>query len=89
MLNKKKIVEIRLWEFKWKSPYVRVLKLYSHVVFRMAQPLRQIEANIMATLGRKPRTWGKTLLANAYEIDEQTFHHANPSHGKVSPDPVW
>jgi hypothetical protein len=53
MLDKKKMVEIRLWEFRWKSPYVRVLKLYSHVGFRMAQPLRQGEANIMATLGRK------------------------------------
>jgi hypothetical protein len=53
MLKKKKTVEIRLWEFHWKSPYVRVLKLYSHVVFRMVQPLRQSEANIMATLGRE------------------------------------
>ena len=52
MLNTEKTVEIRLWEFHWKSPYVRVLKLYSHVVFRMVQPLRQGEANIMATLGR-------------------------------------
>ena len=53
MLNTEKTVEIRLWEFHWKSPYVRVLKLYSHVVFRMVQPLRQGEANIMATLGRE------------------------------------
>jgi hypothetical protein len=53
MLKKKKMVEIRLWEFHWKSPYVRVLKLYSHVVFHMVQPLRQGEANIMVTLGRK------------------------------------
>ena len=52
MLNTGKTVEIRLWEFHWKSPYVRVLKLYSHVIFRMVQPLRQGEANIMATLGR-------------------------------------
>jgi hypothetical protein len=53
MLKKKKTVEIRLWEFHWKSPYVRVLKRYSHVVFRMVQPLRHGEANIMATLGRE------------------------------------
>ena len=53
MLNTEKTVEIRLWEFHWKSPYVRVLKLYSHVVFRMVGPLRQGEANIMATLGRE------------------------------------
>ena len=53
MLNKEKMVKIRLCEFKWKSPYVCVLKLYSHVVFRMVKPLRQGEANIMATLGRK------------------------------------
>jgi hypothetical protein len=30
-----------------------VLKACSHVVFRMVKPLRQGEANIMATLGRK------------------------------------
>ena len=53
MLNTGKTVEIRLWKFRWTSPDIRVLKRYSHVVFRMVKPLRNGEANIMATLGRK------------------------------------
>ena len=52
MLSKEKTVEIRLWKFTWTSPYIRVLKRYSHVVFRMVKPLRNGEANIMDTLGR-------------------------------------
>ncbi len=68
MLKKTKTVEIRLWEFH--GNHVRVLKRYSHVVFRMVQPLRQGEANIMATLGRE--TLGPFGRAReAYEAAEE------------------
>jgi hypothetical protein len=55
MLSKEKTVEIRLWEFGWTPRYDRVLKRYSHVVFRMVKKLRKGvlgQTNIMAKLGR-------------------------------------
>ena len=54
MLSKKKTVEIRLWDFGWRTPYYSVLKRYSHVVFRMVKTLRKGkgQTNIMAKLGR-------------------------------------
>jgi hypothetical protein len=54
MLSKEKTVEIRLWEFEWKSPFIRVSNVFTHVVFRMVKSLRKGrgKTNIMATLGR-------------------------------------
>jgi hypothetical protein len=54
MLSKEKTVEIRLWEFGWKSPFIRVSNVFTHVVFRMVKSLRKGrgKTNIMATLGR-------------------------------------
>jgi hypothetical protein len=41
-------------------------------------------------VGERIQEYGdERVFPNAYEIDEQTFHNANPSHGKVSPDPLW
>jgi hypothetical protein len=69
MLSKKKTVEIRMWEFQWTSPYIRVLTRYSHVVFRIIKPLRKGKANIMATLCR--RALGPFGSARAYEAAEK------------------
>ncbi len=71
MLSKDKTVEIRLWEFGWKSPFDRVLKRYSHVIFRtaeynmMVKQLRKGEwrTNIMATLSRTLGPFGNARAA--------------------------
>jgi hypothetical protein len=70
MLNTEKTVEIRLWEFEWDPP-CRVQRRYSHVVFRMVEPLRKGEGrtNIMATLGRTLGPFGDAR--SAYEAAEK------------------
>jgi hypothetical protein len=59
MLSKNKTVGIRLWEFEWDPPR-RVLRRYSHVVFRIVKPLRKGEGrtNFMATLGQTMGPFG-------------------------------
>ena len=70
MLNTDKTVEIRLWEFEWDPP-CRVQRRYSHVVFRMVEPLREGEGrtNIVATLGRTLGPFGDAR--SAYEAAEE------------------
>jgi hypothetical protein len=70
MLSKRKTVEIRLWEFEWDDPYC-VRRRYSHVLFRMVEPLRKGEGrtNIMATLGRTLGPFGDARAA--YEAADQ------------------
>ena len=66
MLSTDKTVEIRLWEFGWETPYNRVLKRYSHVVFRMVKKLRKGvlgRTNIMAKLGRALGPFGSARAA--------------------------
>ena len=62
MLSKDKTVEIRLWEFGWTPPYDRVLKRYSHVVFRIIKPLRKGEGRTN-TLGRALGPFGSARAA--------------------------
>ncbi len=71
MLSKDKTVEICLLEFGWKSPFDRVLKRYSHVIFRTAKNNMMVKqlskgegrTNIMATFGRTLGPFGNACAA--------------------------
>jgi hypothetical protein len=64
MLSKRKMVEIRPWEFEWDPP-CRVRRRYSHVVLRVVKPLRlgAGRTNIMAALGRTLGPFGDARAA--------------------------